>query len=130
MVFSSWYTDLVDVHRVTTWREGGITKQGLKAVYTGIPCRIYSSQVNNWAGRDGAAVARYDEKMACDANTDIKAGDTLYITRGGGLNSGRSPERYIASSPKAFYDPVGGALTGLQHLEVGLHADNITEGMV
>ena len=68
--------------------------------------------------------------MACDVNTDIKAGDTLYITRGGGLNSGRIPERYIASTPKAFYDPVGGALTGLQHLEVGLHADNITEGMV
>lgn len=125
MVFSSWYTDLCDVYRVANAVTGGITSQELTQVLSGIPCRVYSTQTNNWSGTQGAATDRSDEKMACAVDTDIRAGDTLYITRGGALGSGRNPERYIASNPKAYYDPVGGAMTGLQHLQVGLHADNI-----
>ena len=56
---------------------------------------------------------------------DVREGDTLMITRGGALNRGREAVRYIASQPQAFFDPVGGAMTGLEHLEVGLREDNI-----
>lgn len=122
---ASWFTDTVDVHRVMPKVVNGLTRQELTEIYTGIPCRIYSTQVNNWNGRQGAAAVRADEKMACAVDTDIQAGDTLFITRGGALGRGRSPERFIASAPKAYYDPVGGAATGLEHLEVGLYADNI-----
>ena len=66
--------------------------------------------------------------MACPVETDIQAGDELLITRGGALGRGASPVRYIASQPQPFYDPVGGALTGLEHMEVGLQADNANGG--
>ena len=130
MIFSSWYTDLVDVWRVVNTTESGLTRQVLTKVLGAVPCRVYTVATNNWTARQGAAVSRADEKLSCAVDTDIRAGDTLYITRGGALNSGRTPERYIASNPKAYYDPVGGALTGLQHLQVGLTADNINSAEV
>ena len=35
-------------------------------------------------------------------------------------------QKLVAESDTiAYFDPVGGALTGLEHLQVGLHADNI-----
>ena len=125
MIFSNWYTDLCDVYRVQSEKESGLTRQNLVQVIADVPCRVYSVSTNNWSGRNTAAVSRADEKMSCAVDTDIRAGDTLYITRGGALGSGRPKERYIASNPKAYYDPVGGALTGLEHLQVGLYADNI-----
>lgn len=127
MVFANWYTDLVDVWRVTNETVSGLTRQGLAQVLSAVPCRVYSVSTNNWSGRNTAAVTRADEKLACAVDTDIRAGDTLYVTRGGALGSGRRQERYIASDPRAYYDPVGGALTGLQHLQVGLFADTIND---
>ena len=126
-MMATWFTDLMDIYRVQETTEDGLTTQGLALVKEHIPCRIYSVQVNNWNSRNGAATSRADEKLACNVEVDVQDGDTLYVTRGGAMNRGRKPERFIASKPKAYYDPVGGALTGLEHLEVGLHADNIVE---
>lgn len=130
MVFSHWYTDLCDVYRVTLESEGGLTRQRLTQVLSAVPCRVYSVATNNFSARNTAAVSRADEKMSCAVGTDIRSGDTLYITRGGALGSGRPAERFIASNPKAYYDPVGGAMTGLEHLQVGLFADNINDSEV
>jgi hypothetical protein len=123
-VLSDWYTDLMDVYRVA-YTGGAVTRQELMLLYTAVPCRVYSSQQNNLAINPTAATANKNDKLACAVDTDIKAGDVLMVTRGGALNRGISPVRYIASQPQAFFDPVGGALTGLEHLEVGLKEDNI-----
>lgn len=124
-MMASWYTDLMDIYRVGNTVTDGITTQDLSLIASGVPCRVYSNQTNNWNGRATEATVRADEKLSCDINTDVREGDTLYITRGGALGRGLAPVRYIASKPVAYFDPVGGAMTGLEHLQVGLHADNI-----
>lgn len=128
MIFDTWYTDTVDIYRVVNATASSLTRQTLTMIAQGVPCRRYSSQVNNWNGRQGAATVMSNEKLACAIDTDIQAGDTLYVTRGGALGANNQPEKYIASDPRSFYDPVGGALTGLEHIEVGLTASNIIEG--
>ena len=50
----------------------------------------------------------------------IREGDELLVTRGGALGIQNQPERYFAGNPQKYYDPMGGALTGLVHMEVGL----------
>lgn len=121
---STWFSDLMDVYRVVNTTTGGLTRQERTQVLSAVPCRVYSSAKNSINLRDGAATTRGDEKLACAVDTDIQAGDEIIVTRGGAFGHTRT-ERYIASRPIPYYDPVGVAATGLEHLEVGLHADNI-----
>ena len=123
--FSGWYTDIVDVYRVVNSTAGNITRQERQQVGKAIPCRVYSSQKNGPNMTDNAARVSSTDKLACDIATDIRAGDELLVTRGGALRRGGEPERYFAGNPQHYYDPVGGALTGLEHLEVGLLMENI-----
>ena len=123
--FSGWYTDIVDVYRVVNSTAGNITRQERQQVGKAIPCRAYSSQKNGPNMTDNAARVSSTDKLACDIATDIRAGDELLVTRGGALRRGGEPERYFAGNPQHYYDPVGGALTGLEHLEVGLLMENI-----
>ena len=74
---------------------------------------------------DNASRERAAEKMGCDLSVDIRSGDELKIIRGGNLGFANAPERYFAGEPTSYYDPVGGASTGLPHKEVGLLRDNI-----
>lgn len=129
-VMSTWYTDIMSVYRVVEVTEDGLTRQKRVQVAQGVPCRVYSSQVNNLSVRDTAAVVRASEKLACGVDVDVMAGDELMVTRGGNLRGrlyARTPQavRYLAGEPQDFYDPVGGALTGLKHKEVGLLRENI-----
>ena len=70
--------------------------------------------------QDGAARVNSTDKLSCDVNADIREGDELLVVRGGALGIQNQPERYFAGNPQRYYDPVGGALTGLVHMEVGL----------
>lgn len=125
-IFRSWYTDTVDIYRVVPTKKGNINSQERKKVNPSpIPCRIYSLQKDGPAMKNTAAREQASEKMACDLSVDIRAGDELMIVRGGNLGYNNEPERFFAGNPASYYDPVGGALTGLQHKEVGLLADNI-----
>lgn len=90
-----------------------------------IPCRVYQLEKEGPAITGNAARERGTEKLACDLTADIRAGDELMVVRGGGLGYANKPERYFAGTPAPYYDPVGGALSGLQHKEVGLLMDNI-----
>lgn len=119
-IFSNWYTDIVDVYRVVNTTTGNIDTQARQQVGSSIPCRVYSSQKNGPSMQDSAARVNSTEKLSCAVDVDIRAGDELLVTRGGALGRGGEPERYFAGNPQHYYDPVGGALTGLEHLEVGL----------
>ena len=123
--FSGWYTDIVDVYRVVNSTAGNITRQERQQVGKAIPCRVYSSQKNRPIMSDNVARVSSTDKLARDNATNIRAGDELLVTRGGALRRGGEPERYFAGNPQHYYDPVGGALTGLEHLEVGLLMENI-----
>ena len=122
---SSWFTDLMDVYRVEAVTTGALTRQERVLVAATVPCRIYSPQKNNINLRQAASAVYGDEKLACAVDTDIEAGDELIVTRGAALGRKTKPVRYIASQPVLYFDPVGAAATGLEHMEVGIHADNV-----
>lgn len=125
-IFAGWYTDTVDIYRVTAVKDGNVTRQKRQKVNVSpILCRIYSPQKNSPVMADNAARERAEEKLACDLPVDIRAGDELQVIRGGALGHANQPERYIAGGTVPYYDPVGGAFTGLEHMEVGLLKDNI-----
>lgn len=124
-IFAGWYTDTVDVYRVVNVTVGNVDTQERRQVGAAIRCRVYESQKNGPAMQDTAARAQSTDKLSCDVSVDIRAGDELFVTRGGALGRGGEPERYFAGTPRRYYDPVGGALTGLEHLEVGLLMQNI-----
>lgn len=119
-IFSNWYTDTVDVYRVVNTTTGNINAQTRQQVGSAIPCRVYSSQKNGPSMQDGAARVNSTDKLSCNIDADIREGDELLVTRGGALGYQNQPERYFAGNPQRYYDPVGGALTGLNHMEVGL----------
>lgn len=125
-IFRTWYTDTVDIYRVVPVKKGSMDSQERQKVNDApIPCRLYHIEKGGPSITDNAARERSMEKLACDLSVDIRAGDELMVVRGGGLGHKNEPERFHAGQPASYYDPVGGALTGLQHKEVGLLADNI-----
>ena len=125
-IFAGWYTDTVDIYRVVAVTCGNVTSQERKKVNEPpIPCRVYSSKRDGPVMSNTAAAERSTEKLSCDLSVDIRAGDELEVIRGGGLGIQGQPERYFAGEPQSFYDPVGGAMTQLQHKEVGLLRDNL-----
>lgn len=128
MLFSDWYTDTVNVIRIVSAKVGNLTRESREQVNDEpIPCRVYDTNLQGMIPQNTAAVDRHTDKLACDVATDIKEGDELIVTRGG-LVGGTTTERYLAGKPQYFYDPVGMAHTGLDHMEVALLADNITGG--
>lgn len=125
-IFRSWYTDTADIYRVVPVKKGNLdTQERRKVNASPVPCRVYRPEKGGPSMKGTAAREQSSEKMACDLNVDIRAGDELQIVRGGKFGYANPPERYFAGQPTAYYDPVGGALTGLQHKAVGLLADNI-----
>lgn len=126
-VFLGWYTDKVNIYRVEDKKVGNVAKKQRVLKSEGIPCRIYSAKKDGPSMQDTAARSVSTEKMACDLSIDIKAGDELQIIRGGGLGRTGTAERFFSGSPQQYYDPVGGALSGLEHQEVGLLRENLID---
>lgn len=124
-IFEGWYTDLVDVYRVVTVKDGSISRQERKKVGEGIPCRVYHTGTGSPSITDNAARTRGEDKISCDLSADLQAGDELHVIRGGNIGKANQPERYLAGPPQVYYDPIGGALTGLEHKEVVLLRDNL-----
>ena len=128
MLFSDWYTDTVNVIRIVSAQVGNLTRESREQVNEKpIPCRVYSTNLQGMNPQYTAAVDRHTDKLACGIDTDIREGDELIVTRGA-LVGGTTTELYLAGKPQLFYDPVGMAHTGLDHMEVALLADNIMGG--
>lgn len=126
-IFEGWYTDLMDVYRAISTKDGSISRQERRKVAEGIPCRVYHTGTGSPSITDDAARSRGEDKLSCDLEVDLCAGDELHVIRGGNLGRANQAERYLAGSPQDFYDPVGGSLTGLEHKEVVLLRDNLIE---
>ena len=122
---SSWFTDLMDIYRVEAATTGALTRQERVLGAAAVPCRVYSPQKNNLNLRQAASAVYGDEKLACAVDVDIEAGDALIVPRGAALGRKTKPVRDIASQPVLYFDPGGAAATGLEHMEVGIHADNV-----
>ena len=117
-VFNGWYTDSVDVYRVSDVTAGSIKKQERKKKGT-YPCRVYRSQKGGPVLVSEAGKVRSTDVMAVELGTDIVSGDELIITRGAAVGQ-TAASRYFAGDVMPYYEPVGGAFNGLGHTEVGL----------
>lgn len=124
MRFDSWYTDTMDIIRVEHYKDGNLDKERRIQAGSAVPCRVYSTNLRGAVPTATAAADRGEDKLACKIGTDIKSGDELLVTRGAKVG-GSEAERYIAGRIQRYYDPVGRKATGLDHIEVGLLADNL-----
>lgn len=123
MVFDGWYTDTVEVWRVTNTVANHITTQE-RTKQGEYPCRIYKSDKGSPVMSDREAHVRSTEKLAVALGTDIVSGDELLVTRGGALGQTKAT-RYFAGDVMPYYEPVGGMFNGLAHTEVGLLNDEV-----
>lgn len=120
MNYADWYTDTVDVYRVTPVKKGNLTTHERTQVSAGIPCRIYQESDHGISMQPQAAKISQTDKLACDNDVDIKAGDELLITRGGALGKSREVIRAFAGEPSYYYEPFGAVIPGLAHQEITL----------
>lgn len=120
MNFSDWYTDTVDVWRVTPTTTNGLTTNTREQIYTGIPCRIYQSDNQPINMDQSAAHVKQADRLMCDTSVDIRAGDQLIIHRGAGLGKTAPDIRAFAADPNLYFEPFGAVLPGLAHQEIRL----------
>lgn len=120
MNFSDWYTDTVDIWRVTPTTTNGLTTNALQQLYTGIPCRIYQSDNQPINMDQSAAYVKQADRLMCDTSVDIRAGDQLIIHRGAGLGKTAPDIRAFAADPNLYFEPFGAVLPGLAHQEIRL----------
>lgn len=120
MNFSDWYTDTVDIWRVTPTTTNGLTTNTREQIYTGIPCRIYQSDNQPVNMDQSAAHVKQADRLMCDTSVDIRAGDQLIIHRGAGLGKTAPDIRAFAADPNLYFEPFGAVLPGLAHQEIRL----------
>lgn len=120
MNFSDWYTDTVDIWRVTPTTINGLTTNTREQIYTGIPCRIYQSDNQPINMDQAAAHVKQADRLMCDTSVDIRAGDQLIIHRGAGLGKTAPDIRAFAADPNLYFEPFGAVLPGLAHQEIRL----------
>lgn len=126
MLFSDWYTDTMTIYRTVSTKVGNISRENRQEIASNVPCRVYNTALQGGNPQQTASVDRRTDRLACGIDTDIKADDEIIIVRGA-LVGGTTEERYIAGKPQYFYDPVGMSMTGIEHIEVALLADNIVK---
>lgn len=115
MNFTDWYTDRVDVYRIVDRLEGSITKHTRALIADSVPCRVYQSSKPSVTMADTAAHVTGSDKLMCGIKADIRKGDELLVSRGGG-----KPVRYFAGRPQDYPEPFGAVIPGLAHKEMSL----------
>lgn len=120
MNFQDWYTDTVDIWRVTPTTTNGLTTNTREQIYTGIPCRIYQSDNQPINMDQSAAYVKQADRLMCDTSVDIRAGDQLIIHRGAGLGKTAPDIRAFAADPNLYFEPFGAVIPGLAHQEIRL----------
>lgn len=120
MNFQDWYTDTVDIWRVTPTTTNGLTTNTREQIYTGIPCRIYQSDNQPINMDQSAAYVKQADRLMCDTSVDIRAGDQLIIHRGACLGKTAPDIRAFAADPNLYFEPFGAVLPGLAHQEIRL----------
>ena len=123
MIFDGWFTDSVDVYRTSDVVNGYIKSQKREKTGT-YDCRIYKSAKDGPLLSTEAGKIASTEVMAVKVGTDIISGDELLITRGGKLGQ-NTASRYFAGDIVSYYEPVGGAFNGLEHMEIGLLQEEV-----
>ncbi len=128
MNYQDWYTDRMDVHRITAGLDGALTVHKRELVAEDVPCRIYRAGAHGPRMQPTAAYTESEDKLACANSVDVRAGDELLIRRGGGLGERRPVIRAFAGDPVYYHEPFGAVMPGLTHQEIGLLQKEYVEG--
>lgn len=120
MQWKDWYTDLMDIYRVTEVQDGALTRHEREQVAADIPCRIYQSDSKAVNMTQTAANVQQQDKLACDVSVDVRAGDELMIHRGKRIGKTGPDIRAFAGDPTLYYEPFGAIIPGLAHQEIRL----------
>lgn len=120
MQWKDWYTDLMDIYRVTEVQDGALTRHEREQVAADIPCRIYQSDSKAVSMTQTAANVQQQDKLACDVSVDVRAGDELMIHRGKRIGKPGPDIRAFAGDPTLYYEPFGAIIPGLAHQEIRL----------
>lgn len=120
MNWQDWYTDLMDIYRVTEVQDGALTRHEREQVAADIPCRIYQSDSKAVNMIQTAANVQQQDKLACDVSVDVRAGDELMIHRGKRIGKPGPTIRAFAGDPTLYYEPFGAIIPGLAHQEIRL----------
>lgn len=120
MQWKDWYTDLMDIYRVTEVQDGALTRHERQQVAADIPCRIYQSDSKALNVAQTAASIQQQDKLACDVSVDVRAGDELMIHRGKRIGKPGPTIRAFAGDPTLYYEPFGAIIPGLAHQEIRL----------
>ena len=128
MDYQDWYTDRMDVHRITAGLDGALTVHKRELVAEDVPCRIYRAGAHGPRMQPTAAYTESEDKLACANSVDVRAGDELLIRRGGGLGERRPVIRAFAGDPVYYHEPFGAVMPGLANQEIGLLQKEYVEG--
>ena len=118
--YQDWYTDLMDIYRNEPSTDEALTNLEPVLKYENVPCRIYQSDKKPLDVSQTASSIKQNDSLMCDINTDIKAGDKLFIKRGGGLGNAPAIIRAYAADPNYYYVPFGAVIPVLAHIHVQL----------
>lgn len=120
MNYADWYTDTVDIWRVSAVKDGALTSHERQKLYSGIPCRVYKTDDKAIQMQQTAADVNNEMKLMCDNSVDIQTGDELLIHRGGRLGKEVAVIRAMAGSPNYYFEPFGAVIPGLAHQQIPL----------
>lgn len=120
MNFPDWYTDVMDVYRVTQDKTSSVVRNTRTQVAEKVPCRIYMDSHPTPGMKRQAADFTQTMKIACSNDVDLRAGDEVIITRGGRLGYTSEVCRAFAGEPHKYYEPFGAVMPGLEHQEIAL----------
>lgn len=120
MNYTDWYTDRMDIYRVSPVRDGALVRHQRVRVAADIPCRIYQNSVHGPRMQPTAAYMESEEKLACGNSVDVRPGDELIIRRGRGLGKVQQTIRAFAGEPVHYYEPFGAVTPGLAHQELAM----------
>lgn len=99
MNYADWYTDIMDIWRVTASQDGALTRHTREQVAQNIPCRIYRNASDRAVDmRQEAAMVWQENQLACAA----------------------AETRAFAGEPHHYYEPFGAVIPGLAHQEIRL----------
>ena len=130
MNWQDWYTDTVDVWRVSAVMDGSLSRYERKQISAGNPCRIYQSGDRAISMTQTASDIKQEDKLACGLAVEIQAGDELLIHRGGGLGKAVATIRAFAAYPNYYFEPFGAIVPGLAHQEIRLLQQERVKGGV
>lgn len=118
MNYRDWYTDTMDIYRITPVLDGTLTRQKRTLVAEGVRCRQYCASAPGISMSQTAASVTELDYVQCDNAVDIRAGDELHIHRGAGLGKDIPVSRVFAGDPQHYFEPFGAVLPGLAHQEI------------